>query len=601
MSVSNLFIAAFRVYVAGVRMPCSSVSISSAFNSPPTATVALPPDSRLFGIGRLDRVPVQVFVNDVFSGSRQGFILIFDGEISSFGYQSTPMGREIVVNAHSAMAFLDDLNIRLMNNLEDYAIETLPASELKTLGVAGGSLSYPASLFTQGITHVGGDLIRTPTEFVQNIATYLSRLGTGEDPWLNTKLGEYYKAHAARLKFKSRIPMLPFYDDRSPTDKTLFPILEGMQTQSAVALLLGLANQSNTGTLLSFLNLIAADLEYEVCMPTAPRCDGGNLYSMIFKPILYDALPPACNIMFRSHVDTLRLNEQVYGVPTRIRTRDAVGPMGTIDPNSWFTKYATIDYFPTDLEEKDRNNKEANINYFAKDWLDTEQYTGPFLYDTSIPRWFSYAGDSDAKEFIPYKDRMHQHMFTLKRYEHRNMQVSTAFNPFITPGFPGVVFDSWQNDNSDFTFAGQVMAVSHTLSKHSARTSVMLSFARSLRDESPDGMPLVHGHTFMKDINRNVGKIGQIYKKILGCDAVAFSAFGKNTYGEEHGSPAAAYAFNRRGICTFDEYLSFMDSTGTKGQLSVLSGDYFEHRYDKGLRGVLQDIALEYSKMEIYA
>lgn len=611
MKISNLFEIDVKVYIAGVLVPCSNVSITSAFNAVPTATIALPADPRLFGIGRHDRVPVQVFINNGFGSSSSGYILIFDGEINSYGYASTPVGREISINAHASMAFLQDVRIHLLNKLEDYANAVTPGEAISTAGVTSSGLTFPASLFMQGVTQVeAANLIKVPWQFVDNIATYLQAVG---DPSFNisSKVGEFYKAFADRLNFKNRYPKLPFYDEavnnwdvQTQGNARCFPMLSGMQEQAAIGLLAGFVNEQNRGTLLSFLNAIANNMEYEVCFPSAPKFDAseGKLYSLIFKPMFYDAFPPACNILFRSHVDSVRMSERVHGVPTRIRVRDSAGPTAMVSQqqDNYLARVGMLDYWPTTHSADKDTQTNSKENLFAAERLASEEYTGPYLYDTSAPRWFSYLDLRQGEDFAAYKKRMLQHMYTLKRYENRNLQVSTVFNPFVTPGFPAVVFDSWQTSGNDFVFAGQVMAVTHSLSKQGVGTSITLSFCRTLSEELGAGT-LEHGLQVIKDVNRDQTRISQIYQKILGCNAVSFESLATKDFGRQHGDPLAAFDYNARSICTMEQFLQFLGTTATQANKSVFAGDYFTRRYLGTLRDTLQDIAAEHSKMSIYA
>ncbi len=138
-NLTNLFNIDYRVYIAGVYLPSSSVTINSSFGGLPTCNVALPPYSQFFGMGRQDRVPLQVFVQNTFVGS-EDYILIFDGEITDTGYYNSAVGREFVVNAQSFTVFFRDTTFRLMSSLEDYAQANVNGERF-----ANGTLGLPLS------------------------------------------------------------------------------------------------------------------------------------------------------------------------------------------------------------------------------------------------------------------------------------------------------------------------------------------------------------------------------------------------------------------------------------------------------------------------
>ena len=66
MKVSNIFLSDVRVYIAGVLVPATSVSITTAFNNFPQCQITLPPYAELYGLGRKDKIPVFVFIRYTF-------------------------------------------------------------------------------------------------------------------------------------------------------------------------------------------------------------------------------------------------------------------------------------------------------------------------------------------------------------------------------------------------------------------------------------------------------------------------------------------------------------------------------------------------------
>lgn len=598
MRVSNFYEINIKVYIAGIQVPCLSVGINSAFNAPAAATIALPPDSSLYGIGRYDRVPVQIFIRNTFGSASSDFILIFDGEIDSFGYSSTSLGREISINARSSMYFLNDVRVHLLNSLNDYAMASLPAEGLASLGAKTSGITFPASLLTKGIVDVDKNkMITCPHEFIDNIGTYLDLMAGKKFNLYDTALGEFYGKYAQKINFKNRYPKLPIYDDESSWSGACFPILKGMQTESILKLMCGVINEQNIGTLTGFLNNIANNMEYEVSYPFAAKYDESEnkLYSLVFKPVFYDALPPACNIIYRSHVESIQASERVHNLPTRIRIKDLSGPLSLIvkQDQSFLSQFGLIDYFPTEYNRFKKDEKAGAKNWFATELFNSEEYTGPYLHDTLSPKWFSYVQLNDGASWDEYKKIMMAHMFRLKTYESRVINITTAFNPYISVGYPGVVFDS---ADSDFSFAGHIVSISHQLSKGIASSTVAMSFCRPLSDEIND--PMKHGMDDISAINRDKTKTSEIYEKILGCKSVDFKDI--NSGMSAHGDPLQAYDANVRKICTFDQFLSFIGASGTKGGGSEITGDYFSKRKNTGLRQTLKDMTAKFTANEIY-
>ena len=123
--LNKLYELDLYVYIAGVYIPTASVSISNNVGGTPTATISVPPDPTFLGIGREDRIPVQIFIKDTFSGItsyrksmipilfnslgttkkyenyiqknniHNNKILLFSGTITSYSYLTTSNNRTI--------------------------------------------------------------------------------------------------------------------------------------------------------------------------------------------------------------------------------------------------------------------------------------------------------------------------------------------------------------------------------------------------------------------------------------------------------------------------------------------------------------------------
>lgn len=334
----------------------------------------------------------------------------------------------------------------------------------------------------------------------------------------------------------------------------------------------------------------------------AEDAEGIKLVALGLKPILYEAVPPTCNIIFRSSVIAINTHESVNGVPTRVRSNDVVGPISQLigGSDSTLGMFGMLDYYPTsrkgeDKRAVDKTAKKTNI--FNEELLETEKFTGPILWDTHAPHWMSYmklrdplnkksaSYESDLEDAKHLKEVILKHMYYLKMYQDRRMSVSCTLNPFITPGFPAVVFD---NQDSGFIFLGFVTAVSHSYSKGNVGTQVELGFVRLLQD-SIDPETRLHNsfELISRNVTHNAEKMTDVYQKLLGADAIDFADIASLEYAAEQEDPQAAYIFNQRKLCSFDQYKYFMglevvdtrpDHYGGTAP-SVLTGDYVTNRF----------------------
>jgi len=599
MRPHNLFKIDLKVYISGVRMPVISVSITTAQRSVPRATIALPPDSRLYGIGRRDKVPVQIFITDTFTGNGDDIlgrpptetykedILVFEGEIGSFAYHSTAIGKEFIINAHGVMVFLDDISIKTLNTKDEHAGTIVKGEDFASLQATGTLTSaLPGQLFTHGLFGnkkdpgvSGSSIIKYPFEFLENTIKYI----TGEAPKApETAVGNFYKEYTNdRLNLGARIAPIPCFDDGEDFGEKYsdagFPILHALQTQAKYQMLDQMSQDAaSSGTLNSFMNIVVDLMEYELAHMNSPSPVGTEgtqdfrVPFMYLKPILYEALPPKCNVVYRAHCSSLSTQETVYQVPTRIRTEDIYGSVASMSQgaDAVLGRYQYCDYWPRDMPNTDSlpDNKEK-IN---RTLLASETNTGPHLYTTQGPRWMSFTGQTVPKEEInAYSDTVRKHLLLLKIYESRQLNVTMPYNPFLTVGYPAVVYDS---EDTGFTFIGHLMTVEHSLSETSATTSAVLTFVRLIDDElnewdETDDLAATNSvlHNTLKDISDLVTKqyepMCKIYQQLLGCDAVeSFQDIkdGILANSAAHEDPSEAYRENYRRIVTLSEYASII-------------------------------------------
>jgi len=623
--LSNLFVIDFEVYIAGVKMPSTSITTTSAFNAIPTCTVAMPPDARLFSIGRQDRVPLQVFVSDTLNGpswetSADGvekvpnYILLFDGEITDFGYSSFGTYKEFVITAESIPAFLKQVQFKLLQTMEDYALSGLPSGNISSVLVQNHQqATFPTSLFMDGLAPVAKDnkTIEYPTDFLDNVVAFMTNTGSPAPQKTNAVL-EFYGAYCDSIKFSDRYARVPYFDDSDPkhnvswnqgATKPGFPLLKGLQSQTLYQLY---QNMGNSGpvqdSIYNLINYIVASLEYELAVISSPAYIKGKMVQLCLKPLLYEALPPSCNILFRSHVSSLTMNENVMEPPTRILYRDVNSPGAKAIMDSNDASAATIlnvHFWPYNNDAVgDSNGKNKLSASLIKDPKErSEEFCGPRVFETTAPPWMGYlAGSGETTDINVVCEQLMKHVYYLKKYERRNLAVTTTFNPYVTPGFPGVVYDTilegYTGVGANLKFMGQVMVVSHTLTKTAVSTQVQMGFTRLLSEEADT--PLTSTMEAMSDeVTHQVEPMTEIYDTLLGPDSIPRTVADLS---DETGEalqqaqldPSAAYKFIKRNIMTRKQYKDFM---GCDAASADFTGDYFSKRLDTNLVQTLKDVA----------
>lgn len=665
MASDNIFLVDTRVYIAGVLMPTMAVSITSSFNTPPTANITLPADPRLFTLGRFDRVPVLVFIRETMVDSEE-FILLFEGFISGRSYMNTATQREINVQAIAYMDMLNDAQLTIMSSVNGQLMSTLPSNSAPIVGTAFMPISFPSCLFVYGLQEEGKPLkiIKYPSQYLENVLTFVQKSGpkdeTAEEPEEpsygaanGSVAAKYYSNLSKLLHLLDRYAELPYLDTPAD-DKAAFPMLKWLQAAAMLNLLTyGASEDPGYYNAMGLLNFLVGELEYEFAMIASPayhasmtkeekekliqKLDENNnatnsqetakeslpgnllnveedtpakLVTCCLKPIFTDAIPPQCNIIFRCQVDSLTARTNYKGDPTRIRMKDEHGILALLTPEQqgqFLRESLLLGYYPSEQHPGLIVDNTPDIIYTSglvgNELLTTEEFTGPWLGDITTPRWLNYLGrgtddaafSSDVERQNVFRERyMHRQMLN-KVYIDKTLEVSGAFDPYITPGFPGVVYDS---ADSGFSFAGHVVSVQHTITSHEVTTQTMFNFVRPLEEAAAVQIP--HPLEELQEISQSSKKMTAIYQSLLGTIGEEQEGTTALTFTEVHEKFASidknsrnvqsnlkeAYKTQKRNIVTFDQYLDFMGLTveetgsvpGGSDVPLVISGDFLAKR-----------------------
>ena len=337
-----------------------------------------------------------------------------------------------------------------------------------------------------------------------------------------------------------------------------------------------------------------------------------KLVSSCMKPLLNDSIPPQCNVVYRTLVSDIRMSFQYKGVPTRVVVNNIYAPLADLAANSGNTAlamYGLIDYYPSEKYEgfdpPDPKNPK-HVRYLGSELLEVEKYTGPWVVQVGTPRWFHYlegtaangnfaqikgpdGNEIDAEKV--FKERFCRRQLANAKYMQRQVVAATMFDPYITAGFPGVIFD---NEGSNFAFAGHITAVMHHISPTEMSTQISMNFARQLHEAAHVEIP--HPINAIHLITHNSDKMTEVYQQILGTPGSSIPGAKALTYTdlldisesndvEENKNPQKAYQAKRRNVCTFEQYCSFMGLSATMGNGPegpstpvLLTGDFVENR-----------------------
>jgi len=596
---NNLFQVEFFVYISGVRVPETRIDITSSFNAFPVCTITMPPDINLVGIGRRDRIPMQVFMTDTLKtpigdNLDPDLLLLFEGEVTGFSYQSTELGKELTVTGEAIPAFIRDVYVRILTSFDDVMMSHGTGNQ--TAADTNPHLMYfPASLFLGGITGGSSDRIKYPYQFLENAIKFL----TGElapDSSSRSPLLKFYGDYCTKLKMGNRYTKVPFFDSGSYFGTEGFPILKGLGDEALNAIFNNMGSQAPVQeSIYNMINYIVSSMEFEWAIFSSPAYIGGNMITTCLKPIFYEAVPPPCNYLFKSMVKSITMQEKVSGIPTRVMMRDVHSAKTRFfnSPDSEMPGLAALQFssWPTGNNQGSlaEGYSELSSELITDPRHMSEEFCGPRFFETTAPPWMTYL----AKEAVVETRQavalnIFKHIYYLKQYEYRQMSVNGAFNPYITAGFPAVVYDfdtPGQEAAEGNGFIGQVTVVHHVITKQTMATDIQMGFTRTLAEEANQPIPATMQQ--VTDLVQDAGNMATIYAAIIDPLKLALPVgaliSGDAFSGElnPHSSPCDAYKYTSRNITTREQYLDFMEAgLDADGNITGGRDGYFTSRWD---------------------
>lgn len=541
VNVNRAYQNAWIVYINGLEVPVSSVSVSYGVWQIPQAEIVMVPDPVLQRLGAEDRVAVQVFYCDQWiNTNKPEFRLLFDGEIIGWSYVNVNRQRSISYTAVDYIQIFTQLFFFFMSGIDDMAIgagaDTIGAN-INGVNMAGMGVLFPYSLFTEGLfPPAGTDDARAPAPLIKRPIDYVYNLVRGmvyNVPRRSVPMANFFAPWARKTKFDRRFVALPYLeqDPEHPDSPSIFPILRSVQANFAVAAVQKLtSNLGSAGSVWQVFEQVLSTLMMELAMiptPVAIQCTDNleakglasgkhtgkhpiHLGNYFVKPQFLFGLPPACNVFFPSQITSFAYQENYATQPTRMYFSE----------DSWLT-YINQKTASPGLESVIRNALSVahpeEVNLAMRDSLQhpghngkntlvypEEFFRGPVVDRRTMPRWFTFLSESQLEEIgdlSSIKDRNEllksaqdvlpgdkernlyrkyaAYEFSKEKYARRNGALNMPFNPYPVPGFPCAVFDHRYTQLDVF---GYIMNVRHTLSSRSATTDVTISYGRTIKE-----------------------------------------------------------------------------------------------------------------------
>ena len=139
----------YKVYLAGVLVPCNSVTVSTSVPGRTSAQFTMPAHPLLLSIGKTDRLQVAIFYLD--SSREDGqlqWCLLFEGYLAGQNYVSSPTSREASFFAFSNIGVWDNLYLEFLGGKGKGTVGKADGITPDEITMKG---NFPRRLFTEGL------------------------------------------------------------------------------------------------------------------------------------------------------------------------------------------------------------------------------------------------------------------------------------------------------------------------------------------------------------------------------------------------------------------------------------------------------------------
>ena len=155
----------YKVYIAGVLVPCSAVTVTTSVPGSSSAQLSMPAHPLLISLGEGDRLQVAIFYLDSKKDTAElQWCLLFEGYIAGQNYVSSPMSREVTFFAMSNISVFDSLYLEFLGGKGRGRLgkaDKITPDEITMKG------NYPRRFFTEGLKNKV--YVKRPFDLVGNI------------------------------------------------------------------------------------------------------------------------------------------------------------------------------------------------------------------------------------------------------------------------------------------------------------------------------------------------------------------------------------------------------------------------------------------------
>lgn len=486
-----------KLYIEGMEVPFIGATVTCQVGTASIAYIDVVPHAEINHIK--PRTHVLLVVRD-FHDKNGGFpyVKMWEGEVFGYSFSKTPQSRSMTLSCIDFTSYWDNVLTYYFN----------PATTLAN----GDTVSLPVGIDVEAAKKMGINVSALPT----NIETYfytkmretIDKKGDLFEAIVHmigkiSEINPFYKAAEARLKISQRLAM-----------KSSDAISQLLPQQAALSWFNQIANEGGGfQTLRHTVNeLISLLFHDQVTIPfpsTVTTKEGWNYLEYLFKPNMFMISPPACNIFFPDEYSSYSFSRNFLLEPTRLMyCPEAATPAGgTVAlPASYAPEnlarymfgpgFAASrlgkDYTPTGdfgvsgtpgRFGESLSGNEVSQYKREQHFLTNEERMRGILFsrENLVPASNEFKAFLNDDQRGDFSQKIAQYMLIKKRYQTRELQVTSHLKPSVIPGFSALILDDSPAGQSMVAY---VSSVTHRIyATEGGYTNVSLSYARTVSEQ----------------------------------------------------------------------------------------------------------------------
>jgi hypothetical protein len=506
-----------KLFIEGVEVPFIGATISAGVNRASIAYVDLVPHQTINSIK--PRSLVQIFIRDFMEtgiaatpGTPFPFVLAWQGEVFGYNFGKTPSSRTFSLSCIDESSYWDNVIAYFFNaqqsmgkgtnEMSGQAFDIADAKRQRI--VIQPVVPAQASFFRQKI----GDVLKDPNkDFLDAFVELYKSFALVND---------FYKNAEERLRIIDRIVL-----------RSSGRLQQLIEQNEALEWFEGIVGRNSGYTSLrsiiqDLMSLIFHDM-VTVPFPARVKSEIKNplpgisknpytIGSFVFKPNLYMMPPPVCNIFFPDEYSSFQFSRNFFEEPTRLiympelparlgASSSRVFLPHVYEPPSFgnymygeepASAYAGGDSLQTPVGVDygkyydDDNSSTSPINNGKKregQFLTNEElYKGIWMTrESMMPATTQFRAALDDHGKREFTQRVARYLFFKKRFQKRQLQITSHLKLSVVPGFPVLILDG---SDADQTVTAYCSEVTHRIyATEGGYTNVQLTYARTVTEQ----------------------------------------------------------------------------------------------------------------------